>query len=160
MVDFWLDSNSLITARDTGYGFDIAPGFWKLLEAKAAEGTIRSPIMVYDELQDVSDDLATWARTQKAILFVEPDQAVQQALTNVADYVQANFDAKWAKPFMDGADPWLIAHAATGGGRIVTFEAPVGVNSHKVKIPDIAQVFGVTCVNTWTMARELGLRLG
>lgn len=89
MPDYWLDSDALITPKNGPYGFDIAPGFWEFIEGKITEGSIRSPAFVYDELVEGGDELTAWAREQKSAgLFVEPDQEVQRAMTNVASFVQ------------------------------------------------------------------------
>ncbi|MCH8994000.1 MAG: DUF4411 family protein [Chloroflexi bacterium] len=160
MVDYWLDSNSLITPKKGPYGFDIAPGFWTLLEQKASEGVIRSPRSVYYELVDMTDDdLADWAKERKeGELFVEPDEAVQGTFRTIADYVQDNYDESNARHFLDGADPWVIAHAKTRGGEVVTFEVRAP-NSRKVKIPDVCDRFGLECTDTYKMVRSLGASL-
>ena len=58
---------------------------------------------------------------------------------------------------MDGADPWVIAHAIAHGGVVVTFEARAPVNSHQVRIPNVCQRFDVRCITTYQMLRELGV---
>lgn len=66
MPNFWLDADSLITPKNGPYGFDIAPGFWKFLEQKAAEGTIASSITVYSEIEEgAEDDLLQWAKNKR-----------------------------------------------------------------------------------------------
>lgn len=99
MVDYWLDSNSLITPKNGPYGFDIAPGFWRLLEQNALAGTIRSPTFVYHELVDKSDDeLAAWAAQNKdSGLFVEPDAPVQATFRTIADYERGQPQSKKVK---------------------------------------------------------------
>ena len=58
---------------------------------------------------------------------------------------------------MDGADPWVIAHAIAHGGVVVTFEARAPVNSQQVKIPNVCQHFHMRCITTYQMLRELGV---
>lgn len=161
MADYWLDSDSLITPKNGPYGFDIAPGFWTLIEQKALDGVIRSPMRVYHELVDETDDeLARWAKEQRESgLFVEADEAVQATLRQIADYVQQNYDQSNAQLFLDGADPWVIAHAKTQGGKVVTFEQ-AAPRSKKVKIPDVCAHFGVECTDPYKMVRGLGASLG
>lgn len=66
MLNFWLDTDSLITPKNGPYGFDIAPGFWKFLEQKATEGTIASSVTVYSEIKEgAEDDLLQWAKNKK-----------------------------------------------------------------------------------------------
>lgn len=62
------------------------------------------------------------------------------------------------------ADPWLIATAIAYNYKIVTFEQSVGSLStkqktKKVKIPDVANVFGVEVVSLFDMMRAIGIRI-
>tara|TARA_Y100000310_G_scaffold215357_1_gene216305 strand:+ start:31 stop:288 length:258 start_codon:yes stop_codon:yes gene_type:complete len=74
----------------------------------------------------------------------------------IGTYVESNAQyAPWhIHDFLDSAAPWLIAHAKILGGRVVTFETSAP-NSKKVKIPDIAEKFGVNCISLWGMLNEL-----
>ena len=162
MPEFWIDSDSLIESKKGPYAFDIAPGFWKFLEQKISEEAIASSVTVYNEFEDyeAEDDLLQWAKQQKdAGFFVDADPLVQTAFRQIADYVNNTYPQHQASEFLNGADPWIIAHAKAYGGRVVTFEkgAP---NSKKPKIPDICQQFGMEdCLNLYEMARELGMSL-
>jgi len=160
MTNFWLDADSLITPKNGPYGFDIAPGFWRFMEQKAAEGAITSSITVYGELEEgAEDDLLQWAEKQKDTgFFIEPDLLVQTIFRQVADYVNNAYPQHNASEFLDGADPWLIAHAKAYGGRVVTFETSAPT-SKRPKIPDVSEKFDVKCLNVYEMARELGMSL-
>jgi len=160
MTNFWLDADSLITPKNGPYGFDIAPGFWRFMEQKAAEGAIASSITVYGELEEgAEDDLLQWAEKQKDTgFFIEPDPLVQTIFRQVADYVNNAYPRHNASEFLDGADPWLIAHAKAYGGRVVTFETSAPT-SKRPKIPDVSEKFDVKCLNVYKMARELGMSL-
>ena len=160
MPDYWLDSDSFITPKNGPYGFDIAPGFWDFIDQKGAEGIICSPILVYHELVDETDDvLAKWARErQTTSLFVEPDEAVQAEFKEIADYVNGRYERSQAGEFLDGADPWVIAHARAGGGEVVTFEVPAPA-SKRVKIPDVCAYYNIPWTDTYRMLRKLGFSL-
>ena len=162
MPEFWLDTNVLIEARNGPYGFDIAPGFWTALDELSGRGEIRMSSLVYEELvAGVQDDLALWIRERRRSgLVVEPDEEVQAALREIADYVNGNFMASRAATFLRGADPWVIAHALVSDGIVVTQEARVPANSTRVKIPNICTVFRVGSINTYRMLRELDVSLG
>ena len=58
---------------------------------------------------------------------------------------------------MNRADPWVIAHAISQGGTVVTLEEKVMDTSQQVKIPNVCSHFKVTCINTYQMLRELGV---
>ena len=131
MAEYWLDTNTFIHAKNGPYSFDIAPGFWSLLEQKASEGVIASTTLVYDELvNNFQDELSDWAKAQRASgLFVEPNELVQVTFQQIADYVTQSYEVNQAAEFLSGADPWVIAHAKAHGGRVVTQEVRVGSNS-------------------------------
>ncbi len=154
MPDFWLDSCCLIEAKRGYYGFDIVPGFWAFLERKAEDGTIGSCRLVYEELQELEDELSKWAREQNEKgFFVDSGAPVQAVLSEISEYVTNSYERRWADEFLDGADPWLIAHAKVDGGKVVTLEvsAPAG---KKAKIPDVAREFGVNTSDLLQFLRE------
>src|SRR5205823_9585853 len=123
-------------------------------------GRIRSPMMVYDELLQIDDELREWCKQINALgFFVEPDESVQKMFAEIADYVEGAYDRPQAGWFLDKADAWLIAHAKIMGGTVVTREKLVGNDSKKVKVPNICNAFGVRFIDTFEMIRELGIVL-
>jgi hypothetical protein len=105
-----------------------------------------------------TDYLAEWAKERRSSgLFVEPGESVQEAFGRVAKQVLAMYEPYSAQPFLDGADPRMIAHGIADGSTLVSFEALVRPRKTIVKIPNICQVFGVRPVNTYTMLRECGV---
>ena len=158
MVEYWLDSDVLIQAKNGPYGFDIVPGFWTFIDEMSDLGKVRASSLVYDELVDGGDELAEWVRSRQERLFVEPDQGTQVAFTPIAEYVLSAYEPAESSRFLDGADPWSIAHAVSAGGVVVTREKLVVPESKKVKIPNVAAEFGVVTTNEYSMLRELGAR--
>ena len=125
MPDFWLDSDSLMVAKDGPYAFDLVPAFWEFIDQKAVEGIVATSEKVYEEIMNAYEDdpLRVWAQARQGEpLFRTASEAVQLCVNEVADYVQNNYAPEWAARFFKGADPWLIAHAKAEGGRVVTFE--------------------------------------
>lgn len=161
VVDFWLDTDIFIAAKNGPYGFDIAPGFWTLIDQKAHEGVISSSMLVYHELVDESDDdLAKWAKQRSDTgLFVDPDQAVQDSFRAIADYVKRTYIPSQAAGFLRGADPWIIAQARALGGKVVTLEVRTPSSSKRVKIPNVCDYFNIECTDTYKMLRSLGAAL-
>jgi len=160
LPEHWFDANVFIEPNKRYYSFALAPGYWTFLEQKGTEGVILSSTMVYDELVgDKEDDLAEWAKSQKdSGLFVEPDQAVQANFELIAAYVQANYVLQAVSEFLAGADPWIIAHARTYGGSVVTFETR-NANRRKVKIPNVCDAFNVEVEDLFVVLKALGLTL-
>ena len=160
MTRYWLDADVLIQAKNTFYAFDIAPGFWEILEQSAEAKLVCSPMMVHDEIMKGGDELTKWAKLMRANnLFIEADQAVQRGVGTIGAYVRENFDPPYAKVFLEGADPWVISAAAETKGIVVTHESLGGLGCKRVKIPNVCQTIGVDYINCYEMLRRLGKRL-
>jgi len=154
---YCLDTNVFIQAKNGPYGLDIVPSFWEFLDDQADEEAICSSKVVYEELARGEDDLADWVKDRKdGGMFVEPDEEIQAVFANIADYVENKYANHQARPFLDDADPWVIAQAKVEGAVVVTHEKLVNDESAKVKIPNICVHFGVNYVDTYKMLRELG----
>lgn len=159
MVEYWLDSNVFIEGRKGPYGFDIAPRFWTLLDELISDSRVSCPKMVYDELLDTQDDLADWTQNRRVSgLFVQPNADVQEAYRAIVGYVTRHYPNNQARRrFLDRADPWVIAHAMAQGGSVVSLEGRALQASQQVKIPNVCDHFGIRCLNTYQMLRELGV---
>ena len=162
MADYWLDSNVFIEGKKGPYGFDIAPRFWKLIDEMSQAVRLMCPVSVYDELLKGQDDLVAWAMERRETgLFVEPNSVVQSTFSQIIAYVSANYpDTKATRRFLDGADPWVIAHAYVEGAKVVSLETREGRNSTVVKIPNVCGGFDpyrqVVVISTYQMLLELG----
>lgn len=156
---YCLDANVFIQAKNGPYGMDIVPSFWQFLDDQADAQAISSSKEVYEELANGDDDLAIWAKDRKdGGMFVEPDEKIQAVFADIADVVFERHANHQARPFLDGADPWIIAQAKVEGAVVVTHEKLVTDRSAKVKIPNICVLFEVKYVDTYEMLRELGAR--
>ena len=161
MPEYWIDANVFIQAKNGPYAFDIAPGFWAVLDRMNDAGRVASSALVRDELLDGQDELAEWARERgSTAMFLEPDEDTQMAFQDVARHVSGRYAPNQAGLFLAKADPWLTAHAIAGGGKVVTQETRVGDNSRRVKIPNVCDFFGVESLNVYEMLRALGATIG
>ena len=153
----WLDSDSFILASRGPYRFSMISPFWSFLEEQARQQRLASSEMVLQELQDGEDQLKQWASGLQAVMFRVPTEEVQERYSEVVANVSGNgrFAQHHVSRFLAKADPWLIAHARTDGGRIVTFEKPEPT-SRKPKIPDVSHEFGISCNNLFDLIEELG----
>jgi Domain of unknown function (DUF4411) len=157
LVEYWLDSNIFIESKTGAYAFDIAPGFWTLLETRATDGVLAIPTIVYDEIADQRDDqLSDWLKERKSIFAVSADAAVQANFTRVADYVNQTYNTNQAALFLGKADAWLIAYAMAHGGSVVTLETKVVSTSTKAKIPNVCDHFAVSSIDRNELLRALG----
>ncbi len=159
LPDYWVDTSVLDEGMKGPYGFDIAPRFWTMLDELCADGRIACPLLVYDELQGSVEIMAHWARERRdSGLFVEPDENVQTIYRDVVNYVADQYpDNQSRRRFLEGVDPWLIAHAIVTGGKVVTLEQRVDNNSKQARIPNVCAHFGVEWITTYQMLRELGV---
>lgn len=186
--DFLIDSNSFIESSQREYAFRCFPGFWKWLEKEIHKSSSKVVVSycVYQELKKNNDQLSEWIKNvATGYLFDERNYAdIWINYGIVMNYIQnsgiysGTGAVDWAR---DGkADPLLIAIAMTYGHRIVTFEQSSGqferINnedgtftnfnknpnyqtSKEPKIPDVAEYFGVECVNLYEVESSLGLRI-
>jgi hypothetical protein len=160
MPQFWIDTDVYLQAANDVLAFDATPEFWTMLEERSKAGIIGSPRHVCIELVDLSgrdDAIAKWAAAQReaGLLFHDPDESVLANYTKIADYVHSKCDQAEGDRFLNGADPWVIAHAMAGGTVAVSQEKMAGLGSKLVKIPNICVHFNVACIKTDALIREL-----
>ena len=155
-----LDSDVLMTAAREYYAFDLVPAFWNSLIDQAKLRRVLSIDRVKREIEQGKGELAAWANKHFHQFFESTaSEDVLESFSHVMNWVQGErrFKDSEKARFAEGADGWLIAHAMVGGHTIVTLERPQP-KSMKVKIPDAAAQFSVTCVPTYEMLRKLGIR--
>ena len=156
---YLVDANVFIQAQQQHYSMDFCPAFWDFLKSEATKTTLASIDMVYEELESYGDIVAQWVKENKSLIFTvsSQDTEIQKKFIEIADYVNRHPIYKQSEKdrFLDGADPWLIATASVLECKIVTHEVLVPSNSTKVKIPNVAQDFGVDWINPYDMIRRL-----
>ena len=159
-MQYLLDANVFIQAKNSYYSMDFCPAFWEWLDHEKAAGRIVSISEVATELKGQEDELSDWikARNDSAFFLPIDDPQTQQAYTRIANYVVQNYEETAFNLFLNVADPWLVAKAMTTGATLVTHEKLVGPGSKKLKIPNICKQFGVQYINTFTLLRELEAR--
>lgn len=159
MSKYCIDADVLIQAKNGPYQFKTWPIFWRWLESQIDNATIFSSTFVYEEWVAGNDDLTKWARSQKdSGFFIEPNDATQAIYKDIANFVIRKYPEKNAKDFLDGADAWVIAHAANEKASVVTQERGVVIYSQKVKIPNICAKFKVPCINLYDLFQKLNAK--
>lgn len=159
---FILDANVFIEAARRYYAFDLVPKFWECLVRYAENGRICSIDRVKKELDKGKDDLATWANTHFGDAFCSTtEEDVIQSYGSIMRWVQGQtqFSDAAKAAFADDPDGWLVAYSTARNHIIVTHEQPAPDSRRKIPIPNICQAFKVRYVDTFTMLRELGVRL-
>ena len=153
-MEYLLDANVFIQAKNLHYGLDFCPAFWDWLILRNAAGQVFSIERVGDELGAGSDELATWAAERSPGFFLEPDAAILPALASVSAWVTGQrYEPAAVNTFLQVADYYLVAHALAHGQTVVTHE--VASNStKKIKIPDACIGLRIKCVTPFEMLRR------
>ena len=160
-MSYIIDSDVLITAKNSYYAFDLCPGFWDSLMAHHHAGHVHSLDRNRQELLQGRDDdsLVKWVHESvPADFFLNCNNAeVVATYTEVMLWAQRNaqfYDSAKAK-FATGADGWLVAYAKVHGCVVVTLEESRPESRNQVKLPDVCSQFGVVYQDVFTMLRAL-----
>jgi hypothetical protein len=158
-LNYLLDSNTYIQAKNGYYGMDICPGYWDWLDQQFDLGVVGSINMIAIELKAGNDNLANWV-TDRPAHFISNDDPVTQ--THFAEIVQivatGNYKEGSRDNFLQKADPWIIAKAKAINATVVTHESRLTPQTTKVKVPNICDLFNVPCINTFELLGILNAR--
>lgn len=155
-----LDADILIAAHRNYYAPDLCPGFWDCLEHHIRTGQVIVIDRIEAEILN-PEVLVQWvARATDGATASTRSQPVSDAYRQMVDWVKDNpqFQPAALDEFGRGADGWLAAYARVTGAVLVTNEVANPNKRNKVPLPDICAQFGVRCINTYAMLRELGAR--
>lgn len=155
---YLVDSNVLITAKNSYYGFDICPGFWDWILSAHASGRLFSNKHVYRELSAGDDDLASWiANTLPSSFWIGRDQGTAPHLASLAQWcANANYtDAARAQFLDNSADYYLVAQAKQLDFGLITHEIP-SISRKRVKIPDAARAVSARVANPFDVLTREG----
>ncbi len=157
---FLLDANVLIAAHHDYYAPDLCPGFWECLQHYCNAGRLLSIDRVRDEITG-PELLVQWMTQIPASIFVPTDeQRVVDSFGEMMAWVQGNdqFLIEAKEEFARVADGWLAAYASEYDVVVVTNEAFNPNVRRKVPLPNLCLQFGIRCIDTYSMLRELGVR--
>jgi hypothetical protein len=161
-TSYLLDADSFIRSKREHYAFDFCPAYWDALLRGFAAGLIKSIEPIRKELLRGKDSLANWIREETPEQFFDAidDPRVQSAYADVIQWSEGSgqFTRPAKQAFASGADPWLIAFAATFGHVLVTYEVSQPTSKALIKLPDAGRQFDVKCVPPYVMLRELKVR--
>jgi hypothetical protein len=158
-----IDSNVLITAKNTYYPLDRVPEFWEWLVHQGQLGNIKIPEEIVEEIRDGNDDLAAWMRQDEV-----SDSLTLNENANI-DLVRRVINDGYAPNLTDdelerlGRDPFIVAHALEDPDDITvvtTENSRPGRQRGNRHLPDVCNDLGVRCRNTFEMLEELDFRTG
>jgi hypothetical protein len=166
-VLYLLDANTLIDAKRDYFQLDRVPEFWQWLQHMGERGIVKIPIEIYEEFSDKKsssgelDSLSEWAATSEVKDSLLLPESINQTL--VAKVISEGYceDCTEDEIIAMGRDPFLIAYGLINpkGRTLVTTEAskPSKTRANR-QIPDVARDFGIRCINTFQLLRELDFR--
>ena len=115
---YLLDTNVFITAKNTYYGTDFAPGFWDWIAEEHTVNDLRSIAAVRDELLVQDDALTAWARRMPNDFWLEEVDTDVPSLRAIAGWTMTGdrrFMQQARTDFLATADYRLVAQANAGG---------------------------------------------
>ena len=142
MTSYTFDANILIN-MERWYPREHFASVWSNVEELITDGRACICGMVEEEIKRGTDDLHKWTRSIDE--FVHPH--TEQDYEIAAKISTAHPD--WVVEKQNAADPFVIAHAAIEGSILVTQETRKGpgAQGRNLKIPNVADEHGVTCIN-------------
>lgn len=171
---YLLDTSVLIDAKNKYYPLERIPQFWTWLIHQSRTGNVKLPPQVIAEIlgQDSPeevplDDLAKWVEDNISVLELsEEDISEVLSRTYERGYGTTLTEITAVDPLSEAADPFLIAYALLNpeGRRVVTMERAQSIGHTLPKprnrrIPLVCDLLGVTCVDTFSLIRELDFRI-
>ena len=146
--NYCLDANIFIEGWNKYYSKELSTGYWEILDSLAQNGRVFSPIEVKREILRVDDGLAEWIKS-RAYFFRDITIEVQEELRKIMAEYPRLVDSTKQRSI---ADPWVIAFAITENATVVTKETPVGLNSRRIKIPDVCNDLGLPWIDDFQFA--------
>ncbi|MCH4184179.1 MAG: DUF4411 family protein [Eggerthellaceae bacterium] len=159
MERYLLDSNVLIQSEHT-IPFDVFPSYWKQLGILFESGEAILHEAVLAELKRVDDDLVPWFKNLDSVKPLKASQDVVDKYIEMCLWANnQSFDDVAVKAFTANtrADAWLCAEAFVLGLVLVTYERS-SHSTHKIKIPNVCDAFGVSCISGYDFMRAQGFK--
>jgi hypothetical protein len=152
-VEYLLDADVFIQAKNLHYGFDFCPAFWEWLINKNASKHVYSIEKVADELKGYGDELSDWTAQQSDDFFLKPDNTIVSCFTTISNWVNSQqYDQAAVSTFFQIADFYLIAYALAQNRVVITHEKPSN-GRKKIKIPNVCIGLNIKCMTPFEMLR-------
>ena len=154
--NFYIIDTSSLVELNKNNPQDVYPGPWKKIEALAKSGRLVAPKEVFNEIQEIDDTLARWAKNQKKI-FIPPTPKQINLVKDILEKYPAiiKINRKY------DADPWVIALAIELASdpqtslftikRIVVTEEKIRGN--RIRIPFVCQDYEIEAIDILDMFR-------
>jgi len=153
-MNYLLDANVFIQAKNLHYGFDFCPAFWDWLLQNNTIGQVFSIDKVASEIDAGNDELAEWARDRGSGLFLPTDAAVAASLGQVSRWATSQrYEPAAINTFFQSADYYLVAHALARQCVVVTHEVP-SISTKRIKIPNACMGLRLRFITPYEMLRR------
>jgi hypothetical protein len=153
-MNYLLDANVFIQAKNLHYGFDFCPAFWDWLIENNRAGKVFSIEKVGDELEAGNDALANWAVEMGPDFFLKPDTRTAGKFVTVSNWATSqNFEPSAINTFLQIGDYYLVTQALAQGFTIITHEVPANTTK-KIKIPNACIGLGIKSMSPYEMLRH------
>ncbi len=152
-MSYTLDANILIN-MERRYPREFFASLWNSMETAAVQGEISICQVVCEELERGDDGLAKWAKEITGFVRDATDEELALAREIALDHPD------WVQEQRNYGDPFVIAHAKEHGVVVVTEEKRKGPGAldKNQTIPNIAEEYGVTCIDFFGLLRKQGWR--
>lgn len=162
-MKYLLDANVFITAQNTHFTLDIAPGFWEWLIRKNEAGVVYYIDKVQAELLAGEDLLAEWVEElPDSFLTPRSLRSTQAEMTALAEWVNAPerpYTEAAKRKFLGSVDMHVVATAAASDLTVVTYEVSSPFARNNVKMPDACAAIGAPCITPIKLMTDEKLRL-
>ena len=161
MTLFLIDANVLIRAHADYYSIERFGPFWDWLLMMAEGGQAKVPREVYDEVAGSPDLLGQWLKrsdVRKAMILAEATNGVLVNFVITSGYA-ADLDDIELETI--GCDPFLVAAALNGTGRVVVtreVSKPSKLRANR-KVPDVCSRLGLSSIDDFELWRRLDFRI-
>ncbi|NLW46305.1 MAG: DUF4411 family protein [Firmicutes bacterium] len=151
---YCLDSGVFIEGWNRYYSMDLCPEYWDVLDDLAKKNIIFAPIEVKREINKTEDDLSKWIN-ERPYFFKDINIPVQNYLRDIMASHGRLVDSIKQRSI---ADPWVIAFAIAENAIVVTKEYPSGLDTRRIKIPDVCIALNVPWMSDFEFAKEVGIK--
>lgn len=152
-IVYCIDTSSIFEWYVRTYPPTIFESLPKRMEQLIADGRLRSPKAVFDEVRP-GDDCHEWAKAQTE-LFVEESVTVQKRVRQI---MATHHNPLKPQKGIGGADPFVIAMARDGGSNWVVVADEHAGTAESRKIPFVCKAEQVECINFQEMMLREGWR--
>ena len=153
-----LDANVLITANRDYYPLERVPEFWEWLVHHGANGRVKMPIEMVEEIREGTDYLAAWLSERDHLDALCFDEGAD------VDLVRRVINEGYAPDLADhevekiGRDPFLVSYAlrSLAARCVVTTEVSrPGRQRANRHLPDVCRHLQVSCMDSFGLVKSL-----